>query len=81
MLEALKYGCPPHGGIALGLDRLVAMVCKVPTLREVIAFPKTATGSELMSGAPSEISNEELKEFGLAYTPEALQIIKKRSEN
>jgi hypothetical protein len=61
LLEALRYGCPPHGGIALGLDRLVAMVCKVPTLREVIAFPKTQSGSELMSGAPSEMTPEELK--------------------
>jgi aspartyl-tRNA synthetase len=67
LLEALKYGCPPHGGLALGLDRMIALLVGAPNLREVVAFPKTSTGNELMTGAPSEITPAELEEFGLAY--------------
>ena len=63
MLEAFKYGVPPHGGIASGLDRLLAMLLGEKTIREVIAFPKTGDSRDLMMDAPSEISKAQLKEL------------------
>lgn len=65
LIKALQSGCPPHGGMALGLDRLVALVCKVSSIRDVIAFPKSAGGRDLLVGAPSRISATELEEYGL----------------
>ena len=59
MLEALSFGCPPHGGIALGLDRLVGIVCQAKSIRDVIAFPKTTGGKDLMSEAPTKITDQE----------------------
>ena len=64
-LEALEYGTPPHGGIALGLDRIAALLAGETSIREVIAFPKTATAVDLMSGAPSPVDARQLKELGL----------------
>lgn len=64
-IEALKYGTPPHGGIAWGLDRLVMLLCGTEAIREVIAFPKTAKASCLMSNAPSEVAREQLLELGI----------------
>ncbi|MBU2545382.1 aspartate--tRNA ligase [Patescibacteria group bacterium] len=63
MLEAFKYGVPPHGGIASGLDRLLAILLGEETIREVIAFPKTGDSRDLMMNAPSEISKTQLKEL------------------
>jgi aspartyl-tRNA synthetase len=63
LIEALGHGCPPHGGIALGLDRLVAVALGAKSLREVIAFPKSGTGAELLTGSPSELGLEELREL------------------
>lgn len=57
-LQAMKHGCPPHGGIAIGLDRLFAMICNANSIRDVIAFPKSSGGKCLMSGAPTHISNQ-----------------------
>ncbi|HTK29034.1 MAG TPA: aspartate--tRNA ligase [Vicinamibacterales bacterium] len=64
-LEALEYGTPPHGGIALGLDRIVAILAGEASIREVIAFPKTANAVDLMSGAPSPVDAKQLRELHL----------------
>ena len=66
LLEALRYGCPPHGGIAFGLDRIAALMAGEPSIRDVIAFPKTTTAQCLLTSAPSQISDDQLKELGLA---------------
>lgn len=66
LLEALRYGCPPHGGLALGFDRLMAMLCGAQSIREVIAFPKSLNGNELMTNSPSEVPSSALVEFGLS---------------
>ena len=62
-LEALEYGTPPHGGIALGLDRITAILANESSIREVIAFPKTATAADLMSSAPSPVDPKQLREL------------------
>jgi len=64
-LEALAYGTPPHGGIALGLDRIVMLMAGETSLRQVIAFPKTASGTDLMTGSPSPVRDEQVRELGL----------------
>jgi aspartyl-tRNA synthetase len=64
-LDALEYGTPPHGGIALGLDRIVATLCGETSIREVIAFPKTANAVDLMAGAPSQVDAKQLRELHL----------------
>ncbi|MEE2813886.1 MAG: aspartate--tRNA ligase [Verrucomicrobiota bacterium] len=63
MLEAFKYGCPPHGGIALGFDRLIALLCGAESIRDVVAFPKTAKGSCLMTDSPAGVESRQLKDL------------------
>jgi aspartyl-tRNA synthetase len=65
MLDAFKYGAPPHGGIALGFDRLIAILCGTPSIRDVIAFPKTAKGTDLMTNSPATVSAKQLRELHL----------------
>ena len=69
LLKALSYGAPPHGGIALGLDRIVATMLRKNSIRDVIAFPKTASASALMEKTPSEVSEQQLKELGIKLEP------------
>ncbi|XP_022248264.1 aspartate--tRNA ligase, mitochondrial-like isoform X2 [Limulus polyphemus] len=68
LIEALESGCPPHGGIAIGLDRLMCILSGASSIRDVIAFPKSLDGKDLMSGAPAKISDE-LKKFYFIQTP------------
>jgi len=72
LLDAFRYGAPPHGGLAFGMDRLVALITNNESLREVIAFPKTKNAESLMDGSPSEVSDEQLKELNIK-----LDIVKK----
>lgn len=71
LLEAFNYGPPPHGGIALGLDRLCALLAGAESIREVIAFPKTASGGDPLTGAPTPITDAQRKETGVDFKPEA----------
>ena len=70
MLEAFSYGVPPHGGIAMGLDRIIAIFADVESIRETIAFPKNQQAVDLMTQAPSPVSDAQLSEVHLALRPQ-----------
>ena len=72
ILEAFEYGAPPHGGIALGIDRWAALLTDQTNIREVMAFPKTSSGTDLMLDAPSAVEPGQLAELGLALAPKAV---------
>ncbi len=69
-LEALRYGTPPHAGFAVGIDRLVAILQSQPNIREVIPFPKTQTGADPLTGSPSRVEEEQLRELGIEIRDE-----------
>jgi aspartyl-tRNA synthetase len=69
MFRALQYGAPPHGGIAPGVDRIVMLLADTPNIREVTAFPLNQQAQELLLGAPSVVSDKQLKELNLQLSP------------
>ncbi|HPS66192.1 MAG TPA: Asp-tRNA(Asn)/Glu-tRNA(Gln) amidotransferase GatCAB subunit C, partial [Ignavibacteria bacterium] len=66
MLEAFRYGAPPHGGVAFGFDRIVAILCGLKSIKDVIAFPKTVSAASLMDNCPSHVEDKQLKELGIS---------------
>ena len=69
MLEAFKYGTPPHAGIALGLDRLIALMARTDSIRDVIAFPKNSQAKDLMADAPSQADELQLRDLRIQVKP------------
>jgi aspartyl-tRNA synthetase len=69
LLRAFEFGAPPHGGIAFGFDRVVMLLAREETIREVIAFPKNQSALDLMMGAPSPVEPDQLRDLGLVVRP------------
>ncbi|HAZ55763.1 MAG TPA: aspartate--tRNA ligase, partial [Acidimicrobiaceae bacterium] len=73
LLDAFRYGPPPHAGFAFGMDRLTAILAGEENIREVIAYPKTQSGADPLTGAPTAIDDRQLEELGLRVLPPASQ--------
>ncbi|HSU45247.1 MAG TPA: amino acid--tRNA ligase-related protein, partial [Casimicrobiaceae bacterium] len=69
LLDALQYGAPPHGGIAFGLDRMVTLMCGADSIRDVIAFPKTQRGQDLLVDAPAPATEQQLRDLHIRIRP------------
>ena len=69
LINAFSYGAPPHGGMAYGLDRLVMLMLDIESIRDVIAFPKVQSASELMTNCPSEVDKQQLDELHISIVP------------
>ena len=69
LLNALQYGAPPHGGIAFGLDRIVTMMCGAESIRDVIAFPKTQRGQDLLIDTPTPVTEQQLRDLHIKVRP------------
>jgi aspartyl-tRNA synthetase len=69
LLDALQYGAPPHGGIAFGLDRMVTLMCGAESIRDVIAFPKTQRGQDLLVDAPAPATEQQLRDLHIRIRP------------
>lgn len=80
LIQAFRYGAPPHGGIAYGLDRLVMVLTGATSIRDVIAFPKVQNASELMTQSPDQVAPKQLEELAIQLTPEALSALNQKTE-
>ena len=81
IIHALDYGAPPHGGIAMGIDRFVMLVTGADNIREVIAFPKNQRGSDLLFEAPSPVDEQQLVDVGLALRPQEPRPTEQSADN
>jgi aspartyl-tRNA synthetase len=77
MINAFKFGAPPHGGCAFGIDRLIMLLLDEPNLREVIAFPPNGKGMDLMMGGPSYVEPEQLRELNIELSKKAKDLMEK----
>ena len=80
MLRAFRYGAPPHGGLAPGIDRIVLLLARTPNLREVTAFPLNQQAQELMLGAPSQVDDKQLRELNIQLTLAARERLREEQE-
>jgi aspartyl-tRNA synthetase len=79
-LEALRYGTPPHAGFAIGIDRFVSILREEPNIREIIPFPKTQTGADPLTGSPSRVDDDQLRELGIEIRTSVLEAWAEREE-